>query len=181
MTLSAWNSIQYDLFTYHGWLAQSIFNIRGTKKSLRSKNLWDSWPCYLSGSLQNISRIWGQSPKRQNVVFSQFSTINALGERQWLPRDLIWRIKFLSKSATDLCWTDVVVQSWYCWESLGHELCVLLHIHVLQLISLIWLLTNFFCWWQMELGIPIRNISELFGEKVNHCNKTNRNEGVDVQ
>lgn len=34
---------------------------------------------------------------------SQFSTINALGERQWLPRDLIWRIKFLSKSATDLC------------------------------------------------------------------------------
>lgn len=79
MTLSAWNSIQYDLFTYHGWLAQSIFNIRGTKKSLRSKNLWDSWPCYLSGSLQNISRIWGQSPKRQNVVFSQFSTINALG------------------------------------------------------------------------------------------------------
>lgn len=77
-------------------------------------------------------RTWGQSPKRQNVVFSQFSTINALGERQWLPRDLIWRIKFLSKSATDLCWTDVVVQSWYCWESLGHELCVLLHIHVLQ-------------------------------------------------
>lgn len=135
MTLSAWNSIQYDLFTYHGWLAQSIFNIRGTKKSLRSKNLWDSWPCYLSGSLQNISRIWGQSPKRQNVVFSQFSTINALGERQWLPRDLIWRIKFLSKSATDLCWTDVVVQSCYCWESLGHELCVLLHIHVLQRIS----------------------------------------------
>lgn len=172
MTLSAWNSIQYDLFTYHGWLAQSIFNIRGTKKSLRSKNLWDSWPCYLSGSLQNISRIWGQSPKRQNVVFSQFSTINALGERQWLPRDLIWRIKFLSKSATDLCWTDVVVQSWYCWESLGHELCVLLHIHVPQRISLIWLLTNFFCWWQMELGIPIRNISELFGGKVSHCNKT---------
>lgn len=109
-----------------------VFLTSEEQRKVYEVRIWDSWPCYLSGSLQNISRIWGQSPKRQNVVFSQFSTINALGERQWLPRDLIWRIKFLSKSATDLCWTDVVVQSWYCWESLGHELCVLLHIHVLQ-------------------------------------------------
>lgn len=133
------------------------------RKVQENKNLWDSWPCYLSGSLQNISRIWGQSPKRQNVVFSQFFTINERGNgcRE------IW---YGGSSFTDLCWTDVV-QSGYCYESLGHELYVLLHIHVLQLLSLIWLLKNFFCWWQMELGIPIRNLSELLREKESQCNK----------
>lgn len=132
------------------------------RKVQENKNLWDSWPCYLSGSLQNISRIWGQSPKRQNVVFSQFFTINALGERPWLPRDLIWRIKF-HRSLLNWCCCTIRI--------LLRESYVLLHIHVLQLLSLIWLLKNFFCWWQMELGIPIRNLSELLREKESQCNK----------